>query len=304
MIKGCLTLLLFITLLPFARGVSVGRRQDRPAAPPAPPPATVPRLNRRAIKDGTAEVLDLKSARPARARRRRPPFDPSTHDRLNEQVLTSVYARELWKALYLQDTYHQFESKVHFDNCDFDDGLDYIADLLRECDGLIAKSEAERRAGRQGAADNYVRQAFFSLGQALHGIQDFYAHSNFVELMKNSGRDLIDVEPVPVWLDEGRQQVKQLQSRGLISGYVSWGTPKRCGAGVPSHRELAKDSRTMKSGGVVVPRWENLTQYDAAYLLARASSSAFLRYAFDRWPTLGQKGTVMAYRVFQERRKL
>lgn len=306
--RKCLTLLLLFALLAAWPGGALAQRpQRRGRRPPPPPPASVPPLTRevlekRGVERFNAEERGAGDVPPTR--KRSAEFDPSEHERLNEQVVESPYARELWSALYLQDTYHQRESKAHFDNCDFEGGIAYINQLLAECDKFVNSSEAHKRAGRSRLADIQMRRAFFSLGQILHAVQDFYAHSNYVELMRDEGRAIDDVRPVPLWLPEGRDEVARLRSRGLVSGYVWWGRPKRCAGGVLGHAQLAKDSADSPAGRVVVARWENLTQHDAAYRLARAASSEFLDYAFGRWPALGEGSRVVAFKVFQDRRRM
>lgn len=48
------------------------------------------------------------------------PFDTETHEKILKDLVTNTYVAQLRKALFVQDKVHQFESKAHFDNCDFD----------------------------------------------------------------------------------------------------------------------------------------------------------------------------------------
>lgn len=331
------TLLLLSIIITPPPGVSIAQppAKPSPAIPPAPPPEILPELTEQSLDRGVVEVLVFApSARAADRMMQRSKntinksnesaavssaasdasvasttsstivFDPSDHEGLSKQLLTSAYVTQLRKALYWQDTYHQRESKAHFDNCDFEESMEYIDELLRECDAHVAEALRQQSAGRKDAAEAAVRDAFFSLGQALHGIQDFYAHTNFVEMMKNDGRLLSQINPVPFWRAGGREQVRSLQGRGLVSGYVFWGHPKLCAGTVPSHSDLAKDSATTKEGMIIVPRWGNVTQYRAAYQLALNASREFLNYAFSRWAFLREKnGDATAFEVFQERRQ-
>jgi hypothetical protein len=60
------------------------------------------------------------------------PFDATTHKQVLEGLVNNPYIAELRKALYVQDILHQFESKAHFDNCDFESSTEYLTSLLEE----------------------------------------------------------------------------------------------------------------------------------------------------------------------------
>ena len=85
-----------------------------------------------------------------------------------------------------------------------------------------------------------ARQAFFALGQALHGVQDFYAHTNYVELQAPKVTRVTNIEVVAPWQAAGRARIEQLRKDGLYSGHVFWGFPQKCPSGTPSHHDLAK----------------------------------------------------------------
>ncbi len=194
--------------------------------------------------------------------------------------LVQVAARcsdELATAQWRQDTALQFDATAHFDNCTFKGTLDYIASLLAQVD---------RRAGQAAPSEGDVTEAMSLLGRALHAIQDFYAHSNYVELMaaKNApfGEDLV----LPVWTPAGAQDVLDLaQNGGLVSGRVWWDSPKMCASTVQTHAELAKDDEGTPSGKVVLPNW-NRTGYRAAYQLAGWATLQFLHDMYAHWPAL------------------
>lgn len=101
------------------------------------------------------------------------PFDTVTHKGLLEDLAANLYVGELRKALYIQDSVHQFHSKVHFDNCDFDSAIGYIDSLYAEVGAQVAVAEAAKTIGDKTGAEAAVLKAFFALGQALHGAQDF-----------------------------------------------------------------------------------------------------------------------------------
>jgi hypothetical protein len=90
------------------------------------------------------------------------------------------------------------EKDVSFDYLHFDD-LPKAADVERQW-GLLEKNT--RAALRKYAADANVKPGFRLIvllniiGSSLHAVQDFYSHSNWVELHGNRG-----TIPIPVWFD-------------------------------------------------------------------------------------------------------
>ena len=263
---------------------------EEPVKPPAPP-STVPDMR-------TTKAVALCVNCDA-------PFDGKTHRKVLEGLLSNPYVGELRKALFLQDSFHQFESRVHFDNCDFDSSVNYIDALLVEAGQYVDAAQKAQADGGTAATQAAARKAFFAIGQALHGVQDFYAHSNYVELTKQSVTRVTDLEVVAPWRAEGKARIKQLQQQGLVSGYVFWGVPQRCLSGAASHADLAKDSETTTSGKVKVAHLENLSQYRIAVFLAREASQELLRDAFKRWPLLKElNGQNVAFEVLLDRRGL
>jgi hypothetical protein len=231
------------------------------------------------------------------------PFDTTTHKKVLEGLLDNPYVGELRKALYLQDSVHQFESKAHFDNCDFDSAVGYIDILLAEAGKHVDSAFKARANGDTAAVQGAVKRAFFSIGQALHGVQDFYAHTNYVELTKQSVKRVTDWEVIAPWREAGKARIKALQGSGLVSGFVFWGLPQKCPSGTISHGELAKDSETTKSGSARVPHLQNITQYRIAVYLAREASQDLLRDVFKRWPLLKDvNGPNVAFEVLIDRR--
>jgi len=143
---------------------------------------------------------------------------------LNDQQLALVILANL-----LQDT-RQTESWIHFDNCAFPDGIEYIAgqwDLIREI------------------GDPYSTESLGAFGQLLHTVQDFYAHSNWIELHTNQS-------PIPVW-----DLVLSSLPPEIVSGTWFIGHPKRCAAGAPTHAQLNKDSADSAEGSKIVPSGPN-----------------------------------------------
>lgn len=231
------------------------------------------------------------------------PFSTEGHKDVLAGLLSNQYVAQLRKALYLQDSYHQFESKVHFDNCDFENGQAYIAELLEEADGHVKEAQKAKTAHDATKMRKSVEAAFFALGQALHGVQDFYAHSNYVELQTPKVKNVTDLEIISTWTANGHERILALQKEGLVSGYVWWGLPQKCPSGAMTHEKLAKDSAQTVSGKRVVPHLSNLNQYKIAIFLAREGSLKFLTYAFKRWPLLKElNGENVAFELLVDRR--
>ena len=266
---------------------------------PPPPPQTVPDLS---TQPGTTQpgssvtILCVNCDKP---------FGSAGHKEAMKNLVSNEYAKELRRALFYQDSVHQFESKAHFDNCDFEGATAYVESLLNEADEQVRIGQAAKARKDTAGLVAAGEKAFFSVGQALHAVQDFYAHSNYIELTKDSVKDATDIAVVPIWTPEGKAALRKLQQNGLVSGFVFWGVPQLCSAGAKSHADLAKDSEDTKSGKVRVAHLENLSQYRLAIVAARQASSDFLQYTFKRWPLLGElNGKYVAYEVLVDRRGL
>ena len=235
------------------------------------------------------------------------PFDTSTHKEVLDSLVSNKYIGELRKALYLQDSYHQFESKAHFDNCAFSEAIGYIDSLLTEVNGHVQAAQVSKERGDNAAVDVSLLKAFFGLGQALHGVQDFYAHSNYVELSVDQVKKSTDIEVVAPWRKSGKDRiaelVRQSPGKGLVSGFVFWGFPQTCLNGTLSHADLAKDKATTPSGKVKVAHLENRSRYQLAVQLAREASKELIDDAFRRWPLMKEvNGQNVAFEVLVDRR--
>jgi len=263
----------------------------RAADPPKPPPpaADVPGL--------------MKANPPVLCVGCDEPFDTGTHKQLLEGLAGNPYIAELRKALYHQDILHQFESKAHFDNCDFDSATSYITSLLEEAGGQVGSAQNAQDSGDKAGTEASAAKAFFVLGQALHAVQDFYAHTNYVEMTAPKAKKVTDIEVIAPWRPEGRDRIQDLRGQGLYSGYVFWGIPQRCPSGTTSHGDLAKDSATTKSGSKLLPHLQNTSQYKVAVFLAREASLQLMTDAFKRWPLLKKlNGQHVAFEIIVDRR--
>jgi hypothetical protein len=281
------SLRLFILVFVMASGLSVfaGELQQKPSVP-------------------ILEVPDLMTAKAAAVCIDcEAPFDMPTHKEVLDGLASNPYVAQLRKALYVQDIGHQFESKAHFDNCDFESSIGYIENLLKEVGEHVDEASVAKETGDQKAFKKAIEQAFFALGQALHGVQDFYAHTNYVELQAPRVKNVTDIDVIAFWRPSERGRVTALQDKGLVSGYVFWGFPKRCPAGTPSHSKLAKDSANTESGRRRISHLKNISQYRVAVFLARESSLALMRDAYRRWPLLKEvNGPYVAFETFVDRR--
>ncbi len=150
---------------------------------------------------------------------------------------------KLIRVQWLQDVVHQAESKAHFDNCDFAGGRAYVVERIE--------------SARKSVKNKDVPTAITAIGQALHAIQDFYAHSNYVEMMAAQHADFASVRIVPIWTDAGGVRLQELIAAGLVSGRVWWGAPKRCADSVKTHGEMAKD-HAKGQGAVKITKWESM----------------------------------------------
>ncbi|WP_244788355.1 hypothetical protein [Cupriavidus pauculus] len=257
--------------------------------PPPPPPATVPDL--RTTNPAVVCVgCDL-------------PFDAATHQKMLAALAKNPYLLEMRRAQYYQDTVHQFESKAHFDNCDFDAAEAYLTELMGDVGKHAEAATTAKSNGDKAKLDFAVQSAFFSVGQMLHGTQDFYAHTNYVELTAFKAARVDSIEVIKPWTQTGRDRIAALRANGLISGYVFWGVPQKCLSGSTSHSDLAKDSASTKSGKISVPNLQNLSQYKIATFLAREASLKLLEDVFKKWPILKEvNGENVFFDVLIDRR--
>lgn len=188
-------------------------------------------------------------------------FNIGYHAELTEQANDGVLDQQqlgyVVAANVAQDL-HQTMSFIHFDNCDFPGGIEHIA-----AQWAVIDSEADRHA----------LAALTAFGALLHTSQDFYAHSNWVELH-------LDTAPIPVW-----DQTLASLPPAIVSGTWWIGRPKLCGPGAPSHDQLNKDSPTSNEGKKIVGSGPNAgkSYFDLAYAAAFAATKLlYARFAGTR----------------------
>lgn len=147
----------------------------------------------------------------------KPEFSLDYHAELTTKSASDILSESQLRVIIfynLAQDVRQWESEIHFDNCAFAEGAKHIHDEW-------AKIESE--------SNHLSDDALVAFGRLLHTAQDFYAHSNWIELH-------LDQAPIPLW----DFQVETLPA-GIVSGTWSMGFPKKCGTGAPSHDELNKD---------------------------------------------------------------
>jgi hypothetical protein len=114
-------------------------------------------------------------------------FALGVHGDVTEQALpflTPAVLDDIRDEHAYEDTVHQFDLAHHFDACTFSGGAAVINDQYLRSGGAQRGVIAEFQPGAPGvfgAADEF--------GQLLHQAQDFYAHSNWVEIGR---QDLVD----------------------------------------------------------------------------------------------------------------
>ncbi|WP_128292228.1 hypothetical protein [Afifella aestuarii] len=182
-------------------------------------------------------------------------FDINYHAELTQEANDGVLDQQQLGYVVLANMAQdllQTQSCVHFDNCDFPGGIQHIADEWNLIDTV---------------GDKYGDPALAAFGALLHTTQDFYAHSNWVELH-------VDDAPIPVW-----DQTLATLPADIVSGTWALGSPKLCGPNAPSHSQLNKDSPSSTEGSKVVDSGPNKGKslFELAY--ATALSATKVQYA-------------------------
>jgi RHS repeat-associated protein len=107
--------------------------------------------------------------------------------------------KDTMRPMYVMDTVGQLQSRFHFDNSDFKGGMAWVDKNLSAYRTSIASAPLNL-----GEQSRYMRSwssgdAGKSLGQALHTIQDFYAHSTFVASFNEYAAQKKISAPVPTF---------------------------------------------------------------------------------------------------------
>lgn len=208
------------------------------------------------------------------------------------------------EGLYAQDIREFYKAEAHFDNCAFEESLDYLQKLKTSAEDLMLSARNTYRQDRNPTKLlKNVKNAVREYGRALHIVQDFYAHTNYIDLL--AAEHVVDNSPtlvalrqrsatfsdklaLQIWTTEGAKSVGGLQSKaGLVSGTVFYETPRlnRCPSGSPTHGQLAKDAAD-KGNGASVTRWAGISHHQAAMTLAKKSTRDFIQDLEKVWPEL------------------
>jgi hypothetical protein len=231
------------------------------------------------------------------------PLQFEGHKKVMNMLLRGKYMNNLYYAMYVQDIFHAFDSKAHFDNCDFDGALTYIENFISEIDSRHNVAKAYENDGKIFKVKAEAEYAFFNMGQALHAIQDFYAHTNYIDEQIKFHERYQDIEVIPVWAPESREIIHNLIKGGLVSGVVGYSLDKKCSDTAPTHGELSKDSPSKGNGAVRLTSQPEVSKYDVTVYLAREASKDFFEFAFSRWPIFANaNGNSVAYRVLLDGR--
>lgn len=138
-------------------------------------------------------------------------------------------------------------SPWHFDNNRLDEGRAHVETMMEQARvglaGSLSGSEVDVRR---------VGVALMDFGRALHAIQDFYAHSTWID----NNRDLIRIggriESCPLWNGEqlGEANLGGITIFGTQTGYVDLATPP----GSVTHAALNKDAPGSSQGALTITR--------------------------------------------------
>jgi hypothetical protein len=113
-------------------------------------------------------------------------------------------------------------------------------------------------------------EALAALGHVVHSLQDFFMHTNYVELVAASGVARNQVPVLELWSTASDATIAGMRP-GLVSGSVLWEPRDQCPRGQPTHAALNKDNATTPRGAQVVTPWD-VTHYRAAYDFARSAA--------------------------------
>ena len=208
---------------------------------------------------GLRERLELGNQAPTT--RPLPQFELQYHAALTEQACPDdpTIRANLWMivAANLATDSDQFNSELHFDNCTFALGAQRIVDLWKLIESPIQENP------------------YVTFGTMIHTVQDFYAHSNWVELHEGAS-------PVRVWDLNGGSLPAD-----IVSGVFWLDWPKLCGPNAPTHAQLNKDSPESEEGSKVVQSGPNAGK--KLFDLAFAAALQATQVQFQRLATLNSR---------------
>ena len=187
-----------------------------------------------------------------------------------------------------QDIFFFFFSKTHFDNCCFAESIEQINQHLMRIESDYFKfAEAIEPKEKQK-----LKQAIiFRTGRILHSVQDFFSHSNYVELMEKKYQKIDEVPVLDFWTKTGQEEILKLTHSGLISERFFFSFPHKCPPNSPGETQLGKDKEQTlagkrKTNWLNTKKQNNISGFEAAILLAEKSTYNVLFQLFIKYPLL------------------
>jgi Heterokaryon incompatibility protein Het-C len=286
----CVCQILLISTLSFVCSLSLAANTAKPAAPVD---------DWKGTNFNTAHSASVATEKP---------FDPTVHEAMTPAG--SVCSEQLNAAIYRQDMLHAFESNAHYDNCAFETTYEYIQSMLKQSDAHFRR--APDNWNDKTTVPQPILDGMLALGQILHSVQDFYAHSNYVELIQKINPVPEREQDIPVminWTKEGHTKIQDYIKKGLVSGRVWWTFPHHCANTGPTHADLAKDSATTNAGAKLSV-WkraagnEKQKNYNVAYNLAHRGTREFLQWSGEQWPQIEKHcGKTLKYIITEDKRQ-
>ncbi len=196
----------------------------------------------------------------------------------------AICAEWLMSAQWRQDILRQNVNEAHFDNCAFEPGAAYVASQVEQAFRYAMEYSKSQKPTER---DDHLAEGLLALGRALHALQDFYAHSNFVELMDErepADRALSSIPRPALWTPTGVTTVLELaRTQHLYSGAWPLGQYSCPGKSPVTHGQLAKDSSTTERGKKApLHRSWGKDLHAVALELARMTSAEFLKTAVPK----------------------
>ncbi|GAB4259880.1 MAG: hypothetical protein Kow0079_16900 [Vicingaceae bacterium] len=129
----------------------------------------------------------------------------------------------------IKDFISDYNEKEHFDNMNFreiETNLNSIYNQMYKSVNSFKNNEID------------IKELGFETGKYLHAIQDFYSHSNFIELYTEFYGKEKDLTTIPT-LEEVLQEKKYAEFKEVLKSKLVTG--KYPGEGKGSHKEINKD---------------------------------------------------------------
>ncbi|GIV45119.1 MAG: hypothetical protein KatS3mg035_2242 [Bacteroidia bacterium] len=129
----------------------------------------------------------------------------------------------------IKDFLGNYDPKEHFDNMNYNDIVTNLNTIYNQMHHTVQNF-------KQGEIN--IQELGHRIGQNLHAIQDFYSHSNYIELYAQQYGQVEDLSSIPT-LEEVLSDTKYAEFRSILKEQLKTGIYP--GQGEGSHRELNKD---------------------------------------------------------------